>query len=587
MKLKNYAGILSLLIAVFCFSSKSNSQVVVNEYSCSNVSTIFDNYGETPDWVELYNTGSSAVSLAGYYLSDKISNPTKWPIPAGVSIAANGYLIIWISGKDTFDGTNVHAGIKLTQTKPEALVFADAAGAIIDSMTLKPTLTDHSRGRTTDGGTVWGVFTTPSPATSNTAAKLEYAIRPVMDIPAGFYTSSQTVSITAPGAGLSIYYTIDGSVPTTGSTIYSTPVSVSSRARTFSSDPLVPSSFVESNTYFINTVHTVAVVSVFGDQVDELLAGNYLDPETGLEYFDESKALVAETNGLTNKHGNDSWAYDQRGFDYVSKDEMGYNNAVNYKVFINKSRNSFERLIFKPAANDNYPFEPGGAHIRDSYAHTLSQRGHLNLDERTWAPAVLYVNGLYWGVYDVREKVDDSDFTDYYYDQPEEDLQYLKTWGATWSEYGGVQAQTDWDVLKNYIITSNMAVQANYNYVDSVFNVKSFVDYFVFNSWLVTSDWLNYNTAWWRGLNPAGDKKKWRYTLWDLDAIMGHYINYTGVPDPTPNADPCDVETLPDPGGQGHTQILNSLLANPGLSSQIYRFNEYNIELFFHSSIVR
>ncbi|MDO9187175.1 MAG: CotH kinase family protein [Bacteroidia bacterium] len=574
MNLKNYAGVLSLLIAFFCFISKANSQVIVNEYSCSNVNTIVDNYGETPDWVELYNAGSSAVSLSGYYLSDKISNPTKWPIPVGVSIGANSYLIIWISGNDTLNGINVHAGIKLTQTKPEALVFADASGVIIDSITLNPTQENHSRGRTTDGGAIWGVFTTPSPAASNTAAKLEYAIRPSMDIPAGFYASAQTVSITAPGTGLSIYYTVDGSIPTTGSTIYSAPISISTttvlRARTFSSDPLVPSSFVESNTYFINTNHTVAVVSVFGDQVDDLLSGSYLDPETGLEYFDESKAQVAETNGLTNKHGNDSWAYDQRGFDYVSKDEMGYNYAINYKVFSNKSRSSFQRIIFKPAANDNYPFETGGAHIRDSYAHTLSQRGNLNLDERTWAPAVLYVNGQYWGVYDVREKVDDSDFTDYYYDQPEEELQYLKTWGGTWSEYGGVQAQTDWDVLKNYIITNNMAVQANYDYVDSVFNVKSFVDYFVFNSWLVTSDWLNYNTAWWRGLNPSGDKKKWRYTLWDLDAIMGHYINYTGVPDPTPNADPCDVETLPDPGGQGHTQMLNSLMANPGFK-QFYQ----------------
>lgn len=568
MNLKNYLILLSLFVTVFGFTSSGNSQVMINEFSCSNLSTVLDNDGDTPDWIELYNSGSSAVSLSGYYLSDKISNPTKWPIPAGVSIGANAYLIIWASGKDTVLGTNVHADIKLTQTKPEGLVFADPSGVIIDSLTLSPTQANHSRGRTTDGGTVWGVFTSPTPGTANSGVSLEYASRPVMSAAAGFYTSSQTISITATGTGITIHYTTDGSVPTTFSSIYSSPVSIASttvlRARAFSSDPSVPPSFVESSTYLINTNHTLAVVSIFGDQVDDLLGGTYLDPETGLEYFDETKILVAETNGLTNKHGNDSWAYDQRGFDFVSKDEMGYNYALNYKVFSNKSRNSFQKIIFKAAANDNYPFETGGAHIRDSYAHTLSQRGNLNLDERTWAPAVLYVNGQYWGVYDVREKVDDSDFTDYYYNQPEKELQYLKTWGSTWSEYGGAQAQTDWNALSNFITSNNMAIQANYDYVDSLFNVKSFVDYFVFNSWLVTSDWLNYNTGWWRGLNPGGDKKKWRYTLWDLDAIMGHYINYTGIPDPTPNADPCDVETLPDPGGEGHTLILNALMDNPG-----------------------
>ncbi len=539
---------------------------MVNEFSCSNI-YLGDNFGETPDWIELYNAGSTSVSLAGCHLSDKISNPIKWAIPAGISIPANGYLIIWASGKDTVIGTNIHSGIKFTQTKPEALVFSDISGTIIDSMTLNPTQTSHSRGRTTDGAAQWGVFTTPTPGTSNTGAKLEYATRPAMSISAGFYSSSQTITITPSGGGFTTYYTTDGSVPTTSSTVYSTPITIATttviRARTFSSNPSVPASFVESNTYFINVNHTVAVASVFGDEVDDLLNGNYIDAETGLEYFDKNKIQVAETTGETNKHGNDSWAYDQRGFDFVSKDEMGYNYALNYKVFENKPRQSFQRIIFKAAANDNYPFETGGAHIRDAYAHTLAQRGNLNIDARTWATAVVYVNGQYWGVYDVREKVDDSDFTDYYYNQPEDQLQFLQTWGATWSAYGGTQAQTDWDALRNYITSNNMAVQANYDYVDNLFNVKSFIDYFVFNSWLVTSDWLNWNTAWWRGLNPQGDKKKWRYTLWDLDAIMGHYINYTGIPDPTPNADPCNVEGLPDPGGQGHTQILNALMANP------------------------
>jgi gliding motility-associated-like protein len=288
-----------------------------------------------------------------------------------------------------------------------------------------------------------------------------------------------------------------------------------------------------------------------------------------MEYFNETKALVAETNGETNEHGNDSWAYDQRGFDYVSKDEFGYNNAVNYKVFDIKDRDSFQRLIFKAAANDNYPFEPGGAHIRDSYTHYLAQRGGLNVDARTWKPCVLYVNGQYWGVYDIREKVDDLDFTDHYYKQNEPYVEFLQTWGGTWEAYTPTpgQATSDWNSIRSYITSNNMAVQSNYDYVDSIFNTKSFVDYFVYNSWLVTMDWLNWNTSWWRGLDPNGDKKKWRYTLWDLDAILGHYVNYTGIPDVSASADPCNVENLnspPNPGGQGHTEILTALMANPG-----------------------
>ena len=74
---------------------------------------------------------------------------------------------------------------------------------------------------------------------------------------------------------------------------------------------------------------------------------------------------------------------------------------------------------------------------------------------------------------------------------------------------------------------------------------------------LFAMDWLNWNTGWWRGRNPDGDKKKWRYILWDMDATFDHYVNYTGVPDTSSDADPCDPEELGDPGGQGHVPILN------------------------------
>lgn len=89
MYLKNYSRICSIVLFFAFFVSAADAQVMINEFSCSNVSTITDNYGETPDWVEIYNSGASSVNLAGYYLSDKISNPTKWAIPAGVSVPAN------------------------------------------------------------------------------------------------------------------------------------------------------------------------------------------------------------------------------------------------------------------------------------------------------------------------------------------------------------------------------------------------------------------------------------------------------------------------------------------------------------------
>lgn len=575
-----------LFTSLLVLAGTLHAQLKINEYSCANVATFTDNTGGYNDWVELYNPGTSAVSLAGYYMSDNDNNPQKWQFPGtSPSVPAGGVIRIMCSGEDIIFGTWIHTNFSLTQCKPEEIVLSDASGAMVDSVHLRRNQDDHSWARTPDGGSNWAVYTTPTPnALNSTGSPMQpYATTPVLSVAPGFYPGAQTVAISSPDPNVTIHYTLDGSEPTTSSAVYSAALNISAttvvRARAFSSTSTIPPSFIESNTYFINVTHPVAVVSVYGDQTDDLMNGSWTvsEPRTSLEYFDKTGVFRAEVTGTSNKHGNDSWAYDQRGIDFVSHDQYGYNDAVKYKLFRHKSRTKFQRIILKAAANDNYPFSTSGAaHIRDSYVHNLSQHGHLHLDERTWEPCVLYLNGQYWGVYDLREKVDDQDYTDYYYNQPDyhNQLQYIKTWGSTWAEYGGNQALTDWGTLMSYISSNSMAVQSNYDHVDSILNVKSFADYFILNSWAVTTDWLNWNTGWWRGQNPnSTDGYKWRYILWDNDATFGHYINYTGVPDTSPNADPCNPEALPDPGGQGHTIILDSLMKNPG-------FKQYYINRF-------
>ena len=171
----------------------------------------------------------------------------------------------------------------------------------------------------------------------------------------------------------------------------------------------------------------------------------------------------------------------------------------------------------------------------------------------------MYLNGQYWGVYEYREKVDDLDFTEEYYDQPRHFVDFIKTWGGTWEEYG---TEDDWLDLVTFCTSQDMTDAANYDYVSSQLNPLSLIDYFILNSYIVSADWLDWNTAWWRGRHPDGDAKRWRYALWDMDASFGHYINYTGVPDTGPGADPCNPDDMGNVGGQGHIPVLNALFEN-------------------------
>lgn len=129
---KLYTKLLLLLFTLTIFQLRG--QVVINEFSAANLESNTDNFGEHEDWIELYNTSNAYVDLSGYHLSDRTNNPDKWTFPDGSGITANGYLLIWASGRDLVTGNNIHTNFKITQTKnSEDVVFADPSGNIIDS----------------------------------------------------------------------------------------------------------------------------------------------------------------------------------------------------------------------------------------------------------------------------------------------------------------------------------------------------------------------------------------------------------------------------------------------------------------------
>lgn len=566
-------------LAALLVTLNLQAQVIINEYSCSNLTQFVDDYGDYGDWIELYNTGASSVNLGGYYLSDDSLNNTKYQIPASVTIAGTGFVRFWADGRNVAAGTQIHTNFKMTQTKnnPEFVVLSNPAGVIIDYIKIsQKTQLGHSYGRTFNGVPVWSIFTTPTPnATNNSSTPYaDYADRPDFSIGAGFYTGTVTLAITTTEPNADIHYTLDGSLPTAASPIYTTPLSISStkvvKAITISTDPEILPSFIEFETYFINVSHTLPVVSISGSQLTTLANGSgSLEPKGSYEMFDLAGVRVAKTYGEFNRHGQDSWANSHRSLDFASRDEMGYNHSIEEQIFPTSTRDNFQKIILRAAGDDNYPADhapanAGSAHMRDAYIHNLALQGGLNLDVRRSVKYIVYLNGAYWGVYDLRENPDEHDFTDYYYGQDKYHLQYIETWGSTWAQYGGNQALTDWNTLYQYAMNNSMTDPAKYQYVMSQLDGASLVDYVIVNAFTVCSDWLNYNTGWWRGLDPAGSHQKWGYILWDNDATFGHYINYTGIPNTNFNADPCDVEGLSgfsDP--KGHIALLNKLRTNP------------------------
>ncbi len=142
--------------------------LVINELMADNDNVLSDPQEEYDDWVELLNTGDQALDLGGLYLSDDISEPRKWPFPAGTILPAGGYLLVWIDG-DEGDDPGLHASFGLAAVG-EAVLLVDAderGNALIDSVVFGPQQTDQAYGRLPDGNGPFAVLAAPTPGQPN------------------------------------------------------------------------------------------------------------------------------------------------------------------------------------------------------------------------------------------------------------------------------------------------------------------------------------------------------------------------------------------------------------------------------------
>jgi gliding motility-associated-like protein len=582
--------LLCILLTIFSFTAFS--QVVINEFSTSN-NGYDDGSGDTnSDWIELFNNAATPTNIGTYYLSDNISNPTKWQIPAGTIIPANGFLVVFATGRNITTGTPLHTNFKINQSSQEEVVFADPSGVVIDMYQITfSTLNGHSRGRSTNGALTWSVFSTSTPdASNNTQTAFNgYLPSPFFSLTAGFYSGTQTLTITNTDPNIQIRYTTNGQEPIPSSTLYNNnPINISVttvvKAKAFPVSGAFLPSQTFTNTYLINATHSMAVVSCTGDYnglLNQWPGGPGIN--TTFEYFDKNNIFQFETTGDMRPHGNDSWNYntDNKGMRFHAQDEYGGGGDIDYPLFSTSAREKFPVVILKTGASDNYPYGTTNAgwvstHLRDVFAQTLAEKNNLNLDVRRYEPCVLYLNGQYWGVYEIRERVD-ADYAEFYYNVEEENLNMIRFWGGTILDAG---SDADWCALNTYMNNNSLSIQANYDYVAQRFDISSFIDYFIYNTFIMNNDWLNWNTHWWNA--NGAPAVKWRYALWDQDNIMGcGGPQYTGIGGTT-NENPCEVSNLFSGAGCSiaHTQMFNRLMQNQSFFQQyINRYSQLNNSL--------
>ncbi len=220
--------------------------LVITEFMASNDGALVDGNGVTPDWIEIYNQGIESADLHGHSLTDDPADLTKWSFTASQVIEPGEFLVVFASGDNQPDlAGNLHTNFSLS-AGGEYVALVDPSEALLSEYgpagTEYPAQeSDVSYGLAFDGSTnepimppLVGSLLAPTPGEPNTnlrASDVDFSRI------GGPFAGSFQLALTSAEAGDSIRYTTDGSVPNAASTLYTSPLTISStlqiRARVF------------------------------------------------------------------------------------------------------------------------------------------------------------------------------------------------------------------------------------------------------------------------------------------------------------------------------------------------------------------
>lgn len=563
---KSHAIVLGIILALPC---KLSAQVLINEVMASNATTHADpDFGNFSDWIELYNASGQDVDLSGHFLSDDPGNPVMWEFQSGSILAAKSYIVVYADDI----GAGLHSNFKLSAEGEQVLLF-DPQGLIIDSLSFPPLTSDISYGRNQAQPEEVGFFATPSPGEANGLELLAgICPPPLASLPGGLYQGPRSIQVDAQGEGFLVHYTLDGSEPTQASPLFPPTLQLDTttvlRVRSFAPDYLPGP--VKTWTYFIDEEQHLPIVSLVTDP-DHFFSdstGIYVEGTAGVPgyctevphnvnqdwerpvnielYETDGRVALNQAAGASIFGGCSRVRYPIKSLALYARKSYG-KGSFDYKIFPDKSNDSYQSFVLRAAADDQ-PFTL----FRDGMAQMLV-KDVIDVDVQAYRPAVLYINGQYWGIHNLREKINEHYVADNFGVDPDS----VDLLSQNPENPGNVMAgdAEHYLAMIQYLKDHDITMEEHYAHLKSQMDVNEYINYQVIQVFLGGQDWPGNNIKFWR--SKTAPNNRWRWILFDLDHLLKTYhLNIMEVA--TEEDCGCDWPNPP-----WSTYLFRRLLENP------------------------
>lgn len=557
MSMSRIYKLILFTICIFFLQGVFAQNIVINEFMSSNYEYLLDYNGDDSDWIEIYNKSDVEIDLSDYFLSDNPENLSKWHFPE-IQILPDSFLVVFASGKDTiYPNGEIHTNFSMKRTGENLLLNkGESIIQIIDSVFLEQ---NQSYGCISDGNDEYIVFDVATAGAENVFVEIE---KVMFSHSGGIYDSCFLLNLSNYFPENKIYYTLDGSMPTTSDVLFNEAIFIGSQSISPNNYDLINTTPYED--YYIPTERPINSIVVraaafdsLGNLASKVMTSSYFIGELGVDHGKmplisisiEYKDLFSYNSGIyiagknfnpekpttsgnyyqrgpkweklvnvefyepDNKcafnhlaglrtHGGAVRLFRQKGLRLYADSEYGRNKFY-HKIFDYKDITEFKRLILKPYMSSWY-----GCGIEEYVCSQIAY--NTKASSIAYRPVVLYINGVYWGIYYVGERIDEF-YIESNYEVDKDSVVIVENWSGETTD--GVS--DEFSDLYNYIAENDMSIASNYYYVSSKIDINNLIDYLILEIFIDNNDWPVQNMKCWKSVHV---NSKWQWIFFDGDA---------------------------------------------------------------------